>query len=46
MTAFFGSSFKISLAMRPMRAAPAVWELEGPIMTGPTTSKTPMRKPP
>ena len=26
--------------MRPIRAAPAVWELEGPIITGPRMSNT------
>ena len=43
--AYKGAAFKtgqpnIFLAMRAMEAAPAVWELEGPIMFGPSTSKT------
>ena len=37
--AFTGSSPSRVRAMRPMRTAPAVWELEGPTMMGPMISK-------
>ena len=33
-----GSCPSRARAMRPMRTAPAVWELEGPTMTGPRMS--------
>ena len=39
-SAFKTGQPNIFLAMRAMEAAPAVWELEGPIMFGPSTSKT------
>ena len=38
MSARTGASPKSWRAVRPMRAAPAVWLEEGPIMTGPRTS--------
>src|SRR5437763_1371356 len=34
-----GSSSRISRATRPRRAVPAVWELDGPTITGPITSR-------
>ena len=37
---FFSGPLIIFCARKPMRAAPAVWELEGPIMFGPITSNT------
>ena len=37
---FTGGAPSSVRAMAPIRAAPAVWELEGPIMFGPRTSKT------
>jgi len=39
ISAFTGRLPKSVRAMAPMRAAPAVWELEGPTMMGPRMSK-------
>ncbi len=39
MSAFTGGSPKRVRAIRPMRTAPAVWELEGPTIIGPRISK-------
>ena len=39
MAAFTGGAPSSVRAMAPIRAAPAVWELEGPIITGPSMSK-------
>jgi hypothetical protein len=40
MSACTGFCPRIAAARRPRRQAPAVWELDGPIMTGPIISNT------
>ena len=42
MAAFTGVLPSSVRAMLPIRAAPAVWELDGPTMTGPRISKMSM----
>ena len=40
MSAFTAGAPRRVLVIRPILAAPAVWELEGPIITGPSISNT------